>query len=264
MADSPKRSLKDRRSRIEKRRKESGLSAYFGVILLAVVVGLVIASIFYRNNQQERLGLEGGITTDEPKLTSNQMKLTFEIDEGDSQRVLEKKVKDGLKEKGAGGVMVKLVKNPFNISTRYFFVPSKRYDSTELQNAAIEYGTDINLPLPKRLDVRITIGKDIEPHLAYARAHKVSLTRDTTVEVLNGSGIPGKASELKILLEARGFKVLAIRNAEKDDYILTQIHVGEGNLEVAEPLRQLLDIASENVKEDLPDCVIVLGEDYGG
>lgn len=256
------RSSLDRQERMEERKKVRGFRTYLAIIVLVVLVGLTISSIFYRCDQQKRMEEGGGINFDQLQKKGKLLALSFEIDEGDSQRVLEVEVSGALKENGAKDVKIQLVDKPFDIHTCYFFVPSNRYDSVELQNTAIEYGTDINMPLPKRLDVRFIIGKDIEEHIKFAKKHKISLSRDTTVEVLNGSGIEGKASELKSVLEEAGFKVLAIRNAESSDYNNSQILVGEGNLEVAEPIRQLLNISSESIADNLPDCIVVLGEDY--
>ncbi len=44
-----------------------------------------------------------------------------------------------------------------------------------------------------------------------------------TVSVLNGSGIVGKAAEVKSSLETAGFKVSSVGNADRNDYTNTQI-----------------------------------------
>jgi hypothetical protein len=262
MTTNRMRSSLDRQGRMEERKKVRGFRTYLAIVVLVVLVCLTIGSIFYRYDQQRKMEESGGVDFGQLQKKGKLLALSFEIDEGDSQRVLELEVDKSLKKNGAKEVKVKLVDKPFDVYTCYFFVPSNRYDVVELQNNAIEYGTDISTPLPKRLDVRFIIGKDIEEHIKFAKKHKISLSRDTTVEVLNGSGIEGKASEVKSILEEGGFKVLAIRNAESSGYASSEILVGAGNLEVAEPLRQLFNFSSETVAETLPDCIVVLGEDY--
>lgn len=55
---------------------------------------------------------------------------------------------------------------------------------------------------------------------------QVALNRaDITIEVLNGSGVAGEAAKMREFLEGKGYDVGRAGNANKTDYVETEIHV---------------------------------------
>jgi LCP family protein required for cell wall assembly len=79
--------------------------------------------------------------------------------------------------------------------------------------------------------------------------------------VLNGAGIPGLAAEARDQLEAAGFRVAAIDNADEFDRTTTEIrHPAEL---AAEAERLAVELpGAELVVDDGPGIVVVLGSDY--
>jgi polyisoprenyl-teichoic acid--peptidoglycan teichoic acid transferase len=86
-----------------------------------------------------------------------------------------------------------------------------------------------------------------------------------TVEVLNGSGVAGIASQAARILESEGFQVVKIDNADNYEYQRSQVI---SRLEDIEPAREVAVIitGAEFFKEPLPDypamVTVVIGKNF--
>ncbi|KKQ24345.1 MAG: hypothetical protein US40_C0005G0019 [Candidatus Roizmanbacteria bacterium GW2011_GWC2_37_13] len=88
------------------------------------------------------------------------------------------------------------------------------------------------------------------------------------VQVLNGSGTAGKASEFKDILKEKGYQEIITGNAENYDYELTEIQVKKSKSQAAamikEDLKDYLNAFKETVLDEAetPDVVIIFGTDF--
>ena len=89
------------------------------------------------------------------------------------------------------------------------------------------------------------------------------------IKVLNGSGIPGKASDVKEFLNTKGYEEILTGNADAFDYETTVVQIKkENNSELQKLISQ--DIASQVPKptfealdeDEASDIVIVVGTDF--
>ncbi|HYO37313.1 MAG TPA: LytR C-terminal domain-containing protein, partial [Geodermatophilus sp.] len=89
---------------------------------------------------------------------------------------------------------------------------------------------------------------------------------DVSLEVDNGSGIPGLAAGAAADLEAAGFTVTATGNADSSDYDRTVIRHAEGDESLAATVAaQVPGAVSEVTDEATPGTVeLVLGQDFAG
>lgn len=90
------------------------------------------------------------------------------------------------------------------------------------------------------------------------------------VKILNGSGIVGKANEVKDVLIEKGYTDIVTGNADNFDYETSEIQVKEGKNDIysvlADDLSDLVDInESSTLEEDDPaDVVFIIGKDIEG
>ncbi len=88
------------------------------------------------------------------------------------------------------------------------------------------------------------------------------------IQILNGSGIPGKASEMKDILKKKGYQEIITGNADNYNYKLTEIQVKKSKSYVPDIIKNdLLDYLStvkiSSLPEDkTPDVVIIVGADF--
>jgi anionic cell wall polymer biosynthesis LytR-Cps2A-Psr (LCP) family protein len=101
--------------------------------------------------------------------------------------------------------------------------------------------------------------------------------RAFTVEVLNGTAVNGLAGRTAELLRSFGFDVIAIRNADRNDYEKTKIIDRSGNDSIARNFAEVIrcenmaseDPFGENFEsgdnfEYQPDFTLVIGRDFNG
>ncbi|EEG78125.1 LCP family protein [Dethiobacter alkaliphilus] len=85
------------------------------------------------------------------------------------------------------------------------------------------------------------------------------------VEVLNGSGIQGQANKLAQTLEAEGFTIVHIGNADHSDYEDTQVISRIENMDAAREVAILIRNA-QMLKDELPDSdvhvTVIIGKNY--
>lgn len=145
--------------------------------------------------------------------------------------------------------------------------------------AAITYGWVTipglnNLKLPKALNVPGLPATQPTPTLAPTAApvaatptEKAVDLKAYTITVLNGSGVVGKAAEVKTSLTTAGFKVGTTGNADKSDYTKTQIaakkNVDKDYLTKLEAeLKKSFDVAEPSTApdSDTSDVTVTIGK----
>jgi LCP family protein required for cell wall assembly len=88
--------------------------------------------------------------------------------------------------------------------------------------------------------------------------------QDITVKVLNGSGVAGRAAEVAAALEAQGFTVTSVGDADRSDYAATEIRHDAASAEAARTVLAALPGAT-TVADDLATTItIILGTTYAG
>ena len=97
----------------------------------------------------------------------------------------------------------------------------------------------------------------------------VSVKRsEIKIKVLNGSGVRGKATEVKDQLKTLGYEEILTDNADNFDYLVTEIQVKKGQSALANLIKT--DIAdnvstpkiTELKADEVADAVIIIGQDY--
>ncbi len=85
-----------------------------------------------------------------------------------------------------------------------------------------------------------------------------------TVRVLNGSGVAGRAAEVAAALEAQGFTVAEIGDADRSDYAATEIRHDAASAEAARTVLAALPGAMTTGDATATTITIVLGTAYAG
>lgn len=91
---------------------------------------------------------------------------------------------------------------------------------------------------------------------------------DLKIQVLNGSGTAGKASELKEILNKKGYQEIITGNADNYDYEITEIQtkksISQATAMIKEDLKDYLTKFTETAldEEDAADVVIIFGSDF--
>ncbi len=85
-----------------------------------------------------------------------------------------------------------------------------------------------------------------------------------TVRVLNGSGVAGRAAEVAAALEAQGFTVAEIGDADRPDYATTEIRHDAASAEAARTVLAALPGATTVADDATTTITIVLGTAYAG
>lgn len=88
--------------------------------------------------------------------------------------------------------------------------------------------------------------------------------RDITVRVLNGSGVPGRAAEVAAALEAQGFTIAEVGDADRPDYATTEVRHDAGAAEAARTLLAALPGARNIGDPAVTTITIILGTTYAG
>ena len=87
---------------------------------------------------------------------------------------------------------------------------------------------------------------------------------EITVRVLNGSGVAGRAAEVAAALEAQGFTVAEVGDADRPDYATTEIRHDAASAEAARTVLAALPGASTVADDASVTITIVLGTAYAG
>ena len=109
------------------------------------------------------------------------------------------------------------------------------------------------------LEINIDVGRTLD----------MSIVKVTSVQIFNGNGIPGVATEVKDALLGLGFKIHSLANAKEYDFENCVIIYEPDQKEAAEQLKlvfenaQVFEYNSEwTYYKSRADLVLILGEDY--
>lgn len=87
---------------------------------------------------------------------------------------------------------------------------------------------------------------------------------EVTVSVLNGSGVAGRAAEVAAALEAQGFAVASVGDADRSDYTSTEIRHNAASAEAARTVLAALPGANTVADDAATTITIVIGTTYAG
>ena len=96
----------------------------------------------------------------------------------------------------------------------------------------------------------------------------VEVKKDTvSIQVLNGTGVAGQASGVKTLLEGQGYKGITTGNAEKYDYVQSEIQISKEKSYLKDTI--LADVkasladpkVTELASDETVDVIIIIGKD---
>lgn len=88
------------------------------------------------------------------------------------------------------------------------------------------------------------------------------------IKVLNGSGIAGKAGEVKKILEKAGYSQILTGNADEFNFKITEIHVKKSKAYLKSEIQKILSDYTSSFKEvyldekENSDVVIIIGADF--
>jgi len=115
--------------------------------------------------------------------------------------------------------------------------------------------------------------KKVEPTVAPTLTPLPSPTpsfkkEELKIQVLNGSGIAGKASQMKSILNKKGYQEIITGNADNYDYKITEIQVKKSKSQalamIKEDLKDYLTAFKETVldEKNAADIVLIFGADF--
>lgn len=87
---------------------------------------------------------------------------------------------------------------------------------------------------------------------------------EITVRVLNGSGVAGRAAEVAAALEAQGFTIAEISDADRSDYVSTEIRHDAPSAEAARTVLEALPGATAVADDASAMITIVIGTSFSG
>ncbi len=97
-------------------------------------------------------------------------------------------------------------------------------------------------------------------------ATSTPVRQDIRLIVLNGTTTPGTERELADILIAHGYNVVGTGQADRTDYVQTQI-ISSDNAQIVRQLADLLGVSDQNVRPGAPeqlqaDIVVIIGADF--
>lgn len=88
------------------------------------------------------------------------------------------------------------------------------------------------------------------------------------IKILNGSGTPGKAGDVKTVLKEKGYQDIVTGNADTFDFEITEIAVKKGNEHIASLVKSEIADYAKNAKvtvlgdKETADVVVTVGKDF--
>lgn len=122
-------------------------------------------------------------------------------------------------------------------------------------------------PPPKGLSFNVT--KVITPTSLPSSTPTPALKKEEIkIKILNGSGTPGKASEVRDLLKEKGYQELLTGNADNFDYTKSELQVKKNHTTAADLLKADLKENVASFKQSLlaedetADIILIIGQDF--
>lgn len=140
---------------------------------------------------------------------------------------------------------------------------TQKQSSLFLLHAALGFLSVLLLILLAALFTRI-----VYPRINTERSEKSVLLSDVIqIEVLNGCGVPGLATEFTSVFRENGFDVVESGNFETFDITETIVIDRNGNMENARKVARVLGIPNDRIIRELSsdfylDATVVIGSDY--
>lgn len=128
----------------------------------------------------------------------------------------------------------------------------------------ISNNKSIKLPIISK-KITPTVTPTMTPTLTPTPSFK---KEELKIQVLNGSGVAGKASELKEILTKKGYKEIITGNADNYDYKITELQVKKSKSQaismIKEDLKDYLTAFKETElgEKEIPDIIIIFGSDF--
>jgi len=95
------------------------------------------------------------------------------------------------------------------------------------------------------------------------------IKKDTIkVKILNGSGTPGKAGDVKTVLKEKGYQDIVTGNADTFDFEITEVAVKKGNEHIASLIKSEIADYAKDAKitvlgeKETADVVVTVGKDF--
>lgn len=91
---------------------------------------------------------------------------------------------------------------------------------------------------------------------------------EVKIKVLNGSGVPGKAGEVKKILEKADYSQILTGNADEFNFKITEIHVKRSKAYLKEEIKKILSDYTSSFKEVIldekenSDVILIIGADF--
>jgi hypothetical protein len=107
----------------------------------------------------------------------------------------------------------------------------------------------------------------VEPTMTPTPTPKLERS-EIKVKVLNGGGVPGKATVVKNLLKEKGYEEILTGNADDFDYETTEIQVKKDGANFGELMKADIKDNSASPKitaldeDEAPDVVVIIGKDF--
>ncbi len=133
--------------------------------------------------------------------------------------------------------------------------PEKSFDVILRQGSGEKINISSEELIKEKIAEETKIPKETPSNLEYT---------STTIKVLNGSGVPGLAARISVMLEEKGFTVYTPANAKRLDYKNTSIQFKKEKKESAALIREFLsDIGTlEEAELEDTDILIIVGKDF--
>ncbi|MCS7093071.1 MAG: LytR C-terminal domain-containing protein [Patescibacteria group bacterium] len=107
-----------------------------------------------------------------------------------------------------------------------------------------------------------------QPQLNSSTPQVTIKKEELKIQVLNGSGIPGKAGELRSILKEKGYSEVITGNADNFNYQNTEIKVKKSKSQALNQIKKDLGYYFSLLKEsfleerEIPDIIIIVGSDF--
>jgi hypothetical protein len=239
----------------------SSVKAIIGVFLLLAFSYLIFLSINYRESKFGEVGISSitkGPDNNVNISNLNDCNVRIFISKEKSDRGLE--VKDLVKGLGFSNVSMSFIVSSSGQKDKIYFIPTSSLSVNKLDEWAAAISKEAGLPEPVRLDAQFIVGQDMANLYEKAIGNNLYDLSGLNIEVLNGSGIGGAASQVADILRNKGANILDVRNADSFDYKKTFLKTGLGQKSRVMPIVGLFGLGDGRIDDSLDQIIVVLCE----
>jgi len=239
----------------------SGVKATIGILLLLSFFYLVYLSINFKDDKFGETGINSITKVSDSNVNVNSLTdcgVRIYISKEKSDRGLE--VKDLIKGLGFSNVSMSFIVSASGQKDKLYFIPTSNIPINKLNEWASAISKKAGLPEPVRLDAQFIVGQDMPTLYGKAVGNSSYDISGLNIEVLNGSGIGGAASQVADILRNKGASILNVRNADSFDYKKTFIKTGLGQKLRVMPIVGLFELGDGRIDDSLDQIIVVLCE----